>query len=335
MKNLAAALLLLLSVLSASAQTGATVFDNSYVHTIHVTFSENNFWDILNNNYQTSIDPISGVPTDVPYLMGEVSIDGVVMDSIGLRQKGFSSHFSSNNNKKSLKLKFNEFVPGQRFDGLKKFNLSNGVGDPAMQRDVLCYELMRRQGIRAPRTSYARVFLNNTYWGLYVVIEQIDKTFVTDNFLEGTGNLYKNIAWSDLEWQGSNQSAYEASIELKTNKTENDWSGFINLLDVLHNTPDADFATEFQKVFDVDYFIRTLAIDVITNNWDSYMDHGRNYYLYQEPTSELFYWIPWDYNLAMGGQLGGGGGGGGPTDPYSCPTILSGACPYPASVRMK
>ena len=46
------------------------------------------------------------------------------------------------------------------------------------------------------------------------------------------------------------------------------------------------------------------------NNWDSYIEHGRNFYLYHEPVSDLFFWIPWDYNLAIGGDFFGGGGGG-------------------------
>ena len=37
-------------------------------------------------------------------------------------------------------------------DGLKKINLNNGAGDPAIQRDKLCYDIMNRAGIDAPRS---------------------------------------------------------------------------------------------------------------------------------------------------------------------------------------
>ncbi len=219
--------------------------------------------------------------------------------------KGFSSFWGSEF-KKSFKLDFNEYVPGRRYDGLRKLNLNNGEGDPSLNRDLLCYDLMRNNGVRAPRTSYARLYLNGEYWGLYAVIEQIDRTFLEYNFQNDKGNLFKNIGWTELEWLGNSLSDYEESIGLKTNESENDWSGFINLVDVINNTSNTDFKDAIAEVFNVDLYLKTLAIDVATNNWDSYLDHGRNFYMYEDYQSGKFQWIPWDYNLAMGGEFAGG-----------------------------
>jgi hypothetical protein len=49
----------------------------------------------------------------------------------------------------------------------------------------------------------------------------------------------------------------------------------------------------------VPQYLRILACDVLMYNWDSYYDHGRNFYLYENPTTSLIEWIPWDYNLAF------------------------------------
>ena len=325
---------LLLSFLFISSfsysQNGNDLFDMDTLHEIRFTFSESNFWNILNRNYNNSVDQNTGVPTNTPYLQGTFSFDGEVIDSVGLRQKGFSSYFASNEMKKSFKVDLNEFVSGQNFDGIKKFNLSNGVGDPAMQRDVICYDLMRKAGINAPRTAYAKVYLNDTYWGVYVIIEQVDKTFLDANFADGNGNLYKNIGWSELEYLGDNPRAYAESIALRTNEDTPDWSDYTEFVKVINQTPQSQFKEEIEKVFNVDYYLRVLAIDVMTNNWDSYMEHGRNFYLYHEPSSSQFFWIPWDYNLAMGGNFDNGGGGpvGPIDDPENCPTILSGDAPH-------
>jgi len=311
---------------------GEVIFDTSYVHEIRVTFDDPSFWQIMTDNYFNN--QVNGVPTNVPYLEGKISIDGNILDSVGVRQKGFSSHFSSNQFKKSLKLDFNEFISGQSYDGIKKINLTNGIGDPAMQRDFLAFDIMRGAGIRAPRTSYAKVFLNDEYWGLYLITEQIDKTFVKNNFASGDGDLYKNIGWSSLNWLGDNPADYAESIALRTNKTTSDFSDFIEFVDVLNNTPNNEFADSIVKVFNVDYYLRVLAVDIMTNNWDSYIEHGRNFYLYHEPVSDLFFWIPWDYNLAFGGDLFdvvGGGGNDLPSDPADCQTIIDGTCPYPAT----
>ena len=136
---------------------------------------------------------------------------------------------------------------------------------------------------------------------MYQVIEQIDKEFLQRNFDDDDGNLFKNKAWSQFEDFGSDIDAYKQIYELKTNEEEDDWSGFINLMDVINNTSESEFSAAIEEIFNVDRFLKVLAVDVATNNWDSYLQHGRNWYLYEDLSTGLFHWIPWDYNFALGG----------------------------------
>ena len=308
---------------------GELIFDDSYVHEVRITIDNVDFWSELSQNY------LNKYP-DVPYTMASASIDGEVTDSVGIRQKGFASHFGSQGDKKSMKIDFNHFVDVKKYDGLKKINLNNGFGDPAIQRDKLCYNIMNKAGVDAPRTSYARIYLNDQYWGLYLLVEQVDRTFLKDNFGNSNGNLFKNVGNSELEWMGQDTSQYQQIFELKTDLNVEAWENFVELMDVLNNTGDGDFKEEISKIFDVDLYLKVLAVDVATGNWDSYIEHGRNFYMYQDADSRKFNWIPWDYNFALGGTFGsdfGGPGGGGDTieDPANCATILDGSCPYPAT----
>ena len=294
--------------------TGNQLFDNS-LHEIKIYFQEDDFWQILTDNYEQGA--WGGIP--IPYLLAtKIIIDGIETDSVGVRQKGFSSHFSSNDFKKSLKIDLDRFVESQTFDGLKKINLHNGVGDPSFLRDVLCYDMIRTTGIPAPRTAHTRLYLNDIYWGVYLVVEQIDKTFLSEHFSDNDGNLYKNIGWSSLHWAGNNPEPYQQDFELKTNETENDWSDFIELVDVINNSTDEAFPQSIQQVFNVPGYLRVLAIDIFNNNWDSYIEHGRNYYLYHHPDDGQFHWLPWDYNLAMGGTFNTEGS----------PIVADPACPF-------
>ncbi|MEJ6808324.1 MAG: CotH kinase family protein [Saprospiraceae bacterium] len=289
---------------------GELIFDDSYVHEVRITIDNVDFWSELSQNYQNNYP-------DLPYTMASASIDGEVTDSVGIRQKGFASHFGSQGDKKSMKIDFNHFVDGKKYDGLKKINLNNGFGDPAIQRDKLCYNIMNKAGVDAPRTSYARIYLNDQYWGLYLLVEQVDRTFLKDNFGNSNGNLFKNVGNSELEWMGQDTSQYQQIFELKTDPNVEAWENFAELMDVLNNTGDGDFKEEISKIFDVDLYLKVLAVDVATGNWDSYIEHGRNFYMYQDAGSRKFNWIPWDYNFALGGTFGsdfGGPGGGGPDE---------------------
>jgi len=292
--------LLLLSPFFVLAQTpGDKLFDNNFVHEIKIYFEEPNFWDLLTQDYEFA----SAAQTDIPYRSAfEVYIDGVLLEDVGVRQKGFSSYFAEGY-KKSLKLDLDEFKDGQTYDGLRKININNGTGDPALLRDFLCYDMIRATGAPAPRVSHAKIYINDAYWGLYVLVEQVDKTFLGNHFDDNDGNLFKNISWSNLEYLGTNPEDYKQIYELKTNEAEDDWSGLIELLDVINNSNNAVFPSKIQQVFDVPGYLKILAIDVMTDNWDSYIEHGRNFYLYEAPNGGKFHWIPWDYNLAMGGDF--------------------------------
>lgn len=292
--------LLLLSPFLVCAQTpGDQLFDNSFVHEIKIYFEEPDFWEVLSQDYEEA----SITQTDIPYRSAfQVTIDGVLLENVGVRHKGFSSYFAEGY-KKSLKLDLDKFKDGQTYDGLKKINLNNGTGDPALQRDFLCYDIIRNTGAPAPRVSHAKVYINDAYWGVYIIVEQVDKTFLGHHFDDNDGNLFKNMSWSNLEYFGTNPDDYREIYELKTNEAEDDWSGLMEFLNIINNSSNADFPSKIQQVFDVPNYLKILAIDVMTDNWDSYIEHGRNFYLYEAPNDGKFHWIPWDYNLAMGGDF--------------------------------
>ena len=302
MKNIfLISILLFFSLMSLCAQSGKAIFDPSVLHEIHLTFEEAGFWDTLLVNYKDS-SSFSG--SDIKWLMAtEMEIDGTKLDSIGVRLRGKSSFDDASEFKKPLKIDLNEFIRGQHYDGMKKFNLHNGSCDPSQLRDFLAYDVMRTAGVKAPRVAHAKVYINGQYWGLYSIIEQIDKTFVKHNFSNGNGNLYKNNAWSRLEWLGTEVAPYQEDMELKTNEETANWSDFLELVNVINNTPDSTFAEAIQEVLNVETFLRALSVDIALNNWDSYVDNQRNWYIYHNPDTDLFEWIPWDYNLSMGGDF--------------------------------
>jgi len=287
-------IILLLIIFNTATKTlfsQYNLFDESYIHEIRITFLDQNFWDTLELQYQT-------LYPDVPYQQANIEIDGQALNDIGIRQKGYSSNFFVFGNKKPLKIKFNEFISNQKFDGVKKINLSNGVGDPSMIKDKLAYNIMRFHGIPAPRVSHAKIYLNDTYWGIYTIIEQVDKTFLNKNFTSNSGNLWKSIDNTELLWVDNNIASYP-EIELKTNKTTNDWSKIFQFLNVINNVPQVNFKDSIENIFNVDAYLKTIAIDVLLNNWDSYLDHGRNFYIYHEPKTDKITWIPWDYNFSF------------------------------------
>ena len=82
------------------------------------------------------------------------------------------------------------------------------------------------------------------------------------------------------------------------------------MFDALHDgtrtTDPATWRENLEAVFDVDGFLKYLAVNGIIQNWDTYGRMPHNYYLYNDPDTGKLTWIPWDNNEALQeGKLGG------------------------------
>jgi hypothetical protein len=289
------AVILLSIPVSSFSQNGDNLFNSSVIHEIRMYSNDPDLWQDLLTHYNESQAGAENVYNPV-----DIIIDGTSLSSVGLRIKGFSSAWGSDI-KKPFRIDFDEFVTDQKYDGLKKISLNNALWDPSCMRDVIAYNILRFEGVAASRTSYAKVYINDQYWGLYIVAEQIDKTFLKQAFGDNDGNLYKCIGWSHLTYVSDSKDDYKQSIELKTNETQDDWTNFIDFVRYLNkiDISDEEYRTVFPEKFDIPHYLKILAVDILINNWDSYYDHGRNYYIYDNPVNNKMTWIPWDYNLSF------------------------------------
>lgn len=270
------------------------LFDGDSVHEIQLTFDQPDYWTQLTDNFENYDDP--------PYI--EATFDwGATHMIIGVRFKGNSSYWGYYGDKKSFKLDIDEFVPGQEIDGLDKLNLNNCYLDPSFVREKTTYELCDYLGMATCRTNYAALYINGTYWGLYLIVEQQDQEFIESRWGAGEdGNLWKcgDDGTSTLEWLGSSESSYYANYELKTNEDVNDWSDLVDFIDVLNNTSDSALADSMHNRLDIDSAMAMLAVDNYTVNLDSYVGRCANYYFYHRDLDDRMVFTKWDQNEAWG-----------------------------------
>jgi spore coat protein CotH len=271
-----------------SQNPGDNLFLSPVIHTVHIHFSQPSWYDSL----------IAYKPLDKK-MMGDVEIDGVMIYSVGVQFKGNSS-FNNPSQKKSWKIDFNEYVSGQKYDGVKGIHLNNVFKDPSFLREKLGLDYCLKNNIPAPRCTYANVYVNNTLWGFYTLVEKVDKTFLSNRFPENDGNLFKGDPNGLLQWLGSNPSGYYSKYELKTNETVNDWSDLVHLIDVINNKPPSQFYDSLQSVLNTQLAIKAWAFDILFSNLDSYRGSGHNYYIYHNLFSNKFEWIEWDVNEVFG-----------------------------------
>lgn len=278
----------LLSCLAVAQNEGNLFFTEGIVHEIHFNFSQANYWDSL----------VANEPSET-YMTCNVTIDGINYTNSGVRFKGNSS-YNNPSQKKPFKIDLEEYVDGQTHDGLKQLSLNNAFKDPSFLREKLALDFMRKHQIHAPRATFARLYLNGTYWGLYSVIEDVGKTFLSQHYGNNDGNLFKGDPQGRLTWMGSDPASYYNSYELKTNEDLNDWSDLIALIDALNNSSDLDLIDALGSRLNFDAWYDYWVVHHLFVNLDSYIGSAHNYYIYHNEFSDKFEFIAWDENESFG-----------------------------------
>jgi hypothetical protein len=298
-----ATLILFLSLLllaSTGHAAGDFVFGDDQVHSIDIQFDQPAFFDSLTLYYLIG---------DQQYMAATVVADGVVIDSVGVRLKGNAS-FSHPNDKKSFRIAFDEYRDPQRWDGLKGVHLNNCWEDPSFLREKLHLDMCEDAGIPGPRANFVEVKLNGELWGLYSLVETVDKTFLSSRFGDNDGNLYKavdgflNPNISDFVWYGSDPSIYYGRYELKTPEGIFPWQDLVGVIDSLENGGDAEAA--LPPVVNLLGVYRAFAMDILFANLDSYLGSGRNFYVYFNPAGGRMEWSLWDVGMSFGSYWGEG-----------------------------
>lgn len=250
---------------------------------------------------------------DPIYVPCSLFFEGKEWYRVGVRFKGNSSlkqSWGSGIWKLALKLDFNEFeddypeILGQRFYGFRQLSLASNFNDTSFIRERVVPEIFRAMGVRAPHTAYYRVYINYgeglIYFGLYTAVEVVDDTVLGDQFGNNSGNCYKPEGTGATFAANTFNQDY---FEKQNNKEAADWSDIQALFEALHSSDRTanheEWKNHLESVFNVDGFIRWLAVNTVIQNWDTYGKMSHNYYLYNDPDGPGLTWIPWDNNEAL------------------------------------
>jgi len=243
------------------------------------------------------------------YVEATCLFEGQVWEHVGIRFKGNSSLRNTAQSgmlKIPFHLEFDHFeneypdIDDQRFYGFKDLTLSNGFRDSTLIREKMANDIFRLAGVPCAQSAFYRVYIDYgegaKYFGLYTMTEIPDDPMLDILFGNSGGNLYKPEG-------GAATFAYfnEGAFEKKTNTDEGDWSDIEAVIDALNGDRSSAevWRSGLEAVFDVQAFLRWLAVDTILGNWDTYGRMPHNFFLYTDEDDDLVHWIPWDNNESL------------------------------------
>lgn len=292
----------------------SVVFQENTIKRLDIEISETNWQAMqsdLSKNLTTGGFGQADVDFDPIWVPATLTFQGQDWYKVGIRYKGNSTlrnAYSSSTDKYPFKLDFDEFeddfpvINNQRFFGFKQLNLSNNDADGTFLREKISADLFREFGVPSARTAFYAIYLNRgngtQFIGIYTLVEEVDDSMPDSQFDDNDGNLYKPDGDAATFASGTFD---EDELDLKTNEDEADFSDVQTFYDVLHsdlrsNNPES-WKTDLENIFNVDGFLKYLAVNNVIQNWDTYGNMTHNYFLYND--SGILNWIPWDNNEAF------------------------------------
>jgi spore coat protein CotH len=281
----------------AAVATPDEFFNDATLQEVRLAISSRD-WQTLKENF-----------TEDTYYPADLTWNGVTVRNVGIRSRG---HATRNGIKPGLRVDINRFVTGQEFLGLKAFSLDNMYGDSSMVRESVTMKMFAKMGLPAPREAHARLFVNNEYAGLYVIIESVDRTFVERAFgaEEGgveTGGYLLEYQWSypyRLEYLGPGLEAYAVLFKPQTRETDsiaNIYGPLEDMIRTINESSDATFASAVDKFMDLGLFLKHMAVESFMVEWDGFVGFAglNNFYLYRFRQNGRSQLIPKDKDASL------------------------------------
>jgi putative membrane-bound dehydrogenase-like protein len=304
----------------AAPDTGA--FSTTNVWTIHLELSAKEYEAMQPRIAGPGAPPVAPPPkadkrdsernlfgTEFPWAQAELTVDGKTYKKVAVRYAGDITYFvSSQRLKRPLKIELNKFTD-QRLHGLTSLQLHAMPLDPARGREALAFSVFRAAGVPAPRTVFAEITLivpgkyDKELLGLYTVVENVDRTFLTDRFGSDKGLLMRPFQVRSVEHLGDDWNNYKGQYRPQWEATKEQAQRVMALARLVHQATDEQFRKEISSYLDVDELLRFLAANALTSNLESPFALGHNYHLYLHPGTNKLVFLPGDLELSLANFL--------------------------------
>ncbi len=225
---------------------------------------------------------------DVP---GTLTVYGRAYGPVGVRLKGANS-FLPIDEKPSLRINIDEYVPRAELFGLKDLTLNNMSGDTSMLHERIAYRVARMSGIPASRANHARVTINGTSYGLYANVETVKRKMLSRWFNDPHGALFEA---KDVDFVDEDVAAYE----LESGKDDrNALAGLAEALEI--EDPDAALAAASTYV-GIQHFLEFWAMESVIGQYDAmpYSLPGDDYFVYLDLAAGRLTFLPWGMDESL------------------------------------
>jgi len=217
----------------------------------------------------------------------------------------------------------------KKFLGRKSVKMRAMASDPTLIREKLCIELYKSVGVPVQEGTYARLIINNDVYGLYLIIDSLSskwiKSYVHGDDKATLGATYKLYSthpqgpYADFKYQGDDYQVYQSSGTYRIDEFDEQgmttdlaqWSPLVNFIQLFNqwvqnydNDMSDKAVDELKKFFNIESYLRMIAIDTLTLAIDNFYLYNSNAALYYNPQRNNYIIIPYDFDQSLVGTKG-------------------------------
>lgn len=254
------------------------------------------------------------------WVHGTFKSGSTVISNVGVRRKG-SSTFRALPQKVALKVKFDKYVAGQRFEGLTDLTLNNMTSDPTFLAERLAYHVFAMAGLPTLRANTAEVYINGENYGPYANLETPNEDLLARLYGARARSLYSVDHGS--EWTGGADPGFGVEVGDGTR------ADLHLLFTDVAATRDPTLLAGVATHLDTAQFLRYCAAEAATGHYDGYaygIYGSHNYYLAGD-VGARFTLLPWSTDLTFSDREGVSNASNPlPADPVAPGATLLGRC---------
>ena len=215
--------------------------------------------------------------------MATATVDGERLQRVGVRKKGYFGSLLVT--RPSIKIRFNQYVQRQHVSGVRRVTLNNNRQDPSNILQCLAYRIFADAGVATPMCGFAQLTVNGEDMGVYTTLETYDRDFLARHFPSGDGKLYEGqLSDFRVNW-----------VETFENKLQKEFDDRHELFELARalRADDEDLLELVEPLVDLDAYLSFWAVETLMGHWDGYNGNTNNFFVYLEPTTKKFYFLPW------------------------------------------
>jgi hypothetical protein len=273
---------------AAGVAQAQDLYDTTVLRTFAIQFDDPNWLQLLRNNYASQT-----------LILADLVVDGVTYPDVGVRIRGNTSYTAlpAGSEKFSLKIDVDFTDPDADVMGYNNINLNNGFRDPTFLREVT-YNNFVAQLIPNPRANHVLVTLNGQNWGVYINVQQPNKSMLRDYFSSDDGvriNCANNPNGPGLRYNGTSPAGYTAYEIQDDGGLANPLQTLIDTTNAITNTPLVAWPY-IDGLFAIDPSTWSVVLENLLTDDDSYVNKGCDFMTYRDPVSGRMHLLQRDAN---------------------------------------